>query len=112
MENPLIPVRNPDKNSTERFNVRGENFSEKRYYLPSEALSFYPFYGNERKCLHHLCGLYQASSQEKAKNLAVFCKCYIPVFGAKQNYQNHLTENYKTEPRYNEGQKDWQNLLL
>ena len=51
MENPLIPVRNPDKNSAERFNVRGENSSEKRYYLPSEALSFYRFYGNERKCL-------------------------------------------------------------
>lgn len=34
MENPLIPVRNPDKNSRERFNVRGENSSEKRYYLP------------------------------------------------------------------------------
>lgn len=29
MENPLIPVRNPDKNSTERFNIRGENSSEK-----------------------------------------------------------------------------------
>ena len=29
MENPLIPVRNPDKNSREQFNVRGENSSKK-----------------------------------------------------------------------------------